>query len=173
MADPLRKRAPRVILLRMRSPKTGHPKGPRKDRSRSTPPAGGVSASPAYTLEQKTDIHARVCDAIASGMSSVKACQLVGVNRNTWAAWVLDGTVDGNSYARAREMCGDVLAEAVIETADDATLDPNDKRVRVDARKWTAARMFPKRWGDKLDVTTDGKPLELAPVVVLPSVASG
>lgn len=152
----------RRILSDMRTPKAGQRKGPSKDQSPTPPAKGGVSAS------DRDAIHAKVCELIASGMSSVKACEQVGVNRNTWAAWVLDGLVDGNSYARAREMCADVLAEAVVSTADDPSIEPNDKRVRVDARKWIAARMFPKRWGDKLDVTTAGEKIELAPVVVLP-----
>lgn len=41
-------------------------------------------------------------------------------------------------------------------------------RLRVDTRKWYTSKIAPKLYGEKLDVTTDGKPL--SGVVVLPPV---
>ena len=70
-------------------------------------------------------------------------------------------------YARAREARADKLAEDIIEIADasenDTYTDENGvertnqevvarARLRVDARKWLAAKMLPKKYGDKLQV---------------------
>ena len=61
-------------------------------------------------------------------------------------------------YARAREERADLLADEVITIADTEE-DPNKARVRIDARKWWAAKVNPKSYGDKADlnVTSDNK----------------
>lgn len=70
-------------------------------------------------------------------------------------------------YARAREAQADKLAEDILQIADDGSNDTYKdddgnvrtehdviarSRLRVDARKWLAGKMAPKRYGDKLDV---------------------
>lgn len=52
-------------------------------------------------------------------------------------------------YARAREERAELIAEDVIEIAD-TEADANKARVRIDARKWAAAKLNPKRYGDKI-----------------------
>jgi hypothetical protein len=39
-------------------------------------------------------------------------------------------------------------------------------RLRVDARKWRISKMQPKKYGDKLDVTSDNKPLNESKVTL-------
>jgi hypothetical protein len=53
--------------------------------------------------------------------------------------------------ARARELGCDALADECIEIADDTTLKPDERRIRIDTRlrligKWS------QRYGDKLTV---------------------
>jgi len=161
----------------MRAPKAGQRTGPSattdQPKKRTPPLSGGVSPSE-YTPEQRAAIHALVCEQIAAGLSGRKACEIVGVPRGLWAKWVVTGLVDGSQYTHAREMCADVHGEGIVEAAETLGLtDPQYARVVVDAKKWTAARMFPKRWGDKLDVTTAGEKIELAPVVILPPQGDG
>ena len=72
-------------------------------------------------------------------------------------SWAIDN-VDGFSarYARAREIQADVLAEDTVEIADTEE-DPQKARVRIDARKWFASKVAPKKYGDRIqqDVTLD------------------
>ena len=93
-----------------------------------------------------------------------------------WMAQSKDYT---ERYARARETQADYLADEIIEISDNDTLDLafNDEgkafvdheniqrsRLRVDARKWVAAKLKPQRYGDKVDHTVanpDGTPLDL------------
>jgi hypothetical protein len=56
-------------------------------------------------------------------------------------------------YARAREQRAEMIAEDVIEIAD-TEFDPQKARVRIDARKWAAAKMNPKNYGDKVETKT-------------------
>ena len=65
-------------------------------------------------------------------------------------------------YEKALQDRADKLAEEIIEIADltpPEGLEPAamsawvaDKRLRVDARKWVAAKLQPKRYGDRIDV---------------------
>lgn len=83
-----------------------------------------------------------------------------------------------NNYTRAREAQADLLADEIIAIADDGSKDTKIRydahgvpykgedtewtsrsRLRVDARKWKASKLAPKKYGDKLDVTTDGDKL--------------
>lgn len=52
-------------------------------------------------------------------------------------------------YARAREERADMLADDVIDISDTET-DAAKARNRMDARKWYAAKLNPKRYGDKV-----------------------
>ena len=42
----------------------------------------------------------------------------------------------------------------------------NRSKVRIDARKWMLGKMQPKKYGDKLDVTTDGEKINNIPNVI-------
>lgn len=64
-------------------------------------------------------------------------------------------------YARAREVQADTYAAEVVEIADqpnkvtklDGTVienDPQRDRLRIDARKWYAGKLAPKKYGDKI-----------------------
>jgi hypothetical protein len=68
-------------------------------------------------------------------------------------------------YMRAREAQADLLAEQILQIADDGTNDTQKdedgkvrvdqdviarSRLRVDARKWLAGKLAPKKYGDKL-----------------------
>lgn len=118
--------------------------------------------------EQRATLHDQICDLITGGMSARAACVEVGVPMSRWMTWLHRGSVDADQYARAMQGRAHALADEIVEVAD-TTDDPQRARVRVDARKWTAARMDPKRWGDRLDVTSNGEKLA-GGVVILPAV---
>jgi len=43
-----------------------------------------------------------------------------------------------------------------IEITDRDDLDPLDKRVRIDARRWIMSKVAPQRYGDKVILGSDG-----------------
>jgi hypothetical protein len=75
----------------------------------------------------------------------------------------------GQQYARAREAQAEYLVDEIVEIADDGTNDYmairdsegeiagwrengeyiQRSRLRVDARKWAASKLAPKKYGDK------------------------
>lgn len=95
--------------------------------------------------------------------------------------WLADPTNDNfrQQYARACEERSEAFIEEILDIADDGHNDwmetyyPNGdakgweengeaiqrSKLRVEARKWYASKMKPKKYGDKIDVTSDGKAL--------------
>ena len=58
------------------------------------------------------------------------------------------------THARARDLQADALDDdiaGVVEEIRNGTLDANAGRVIVWAHQWRAAKMRPKRYGDKID----------------------
>ena len=63
-------------------------------------------------------------------------------------------------YARAREGQAAFYAEQIIAIADEVGEDSQaiaKAKLRIDARKWVAARMAPKHWGNKSEVLVSSK----------------
>lgn len=106
-----------------------------------------------------------VCEQVADCITLREIAASAGVSKGSLISW-LAGYPD--QYARAREAQAETLAEDLLSIADDASRDTytdadgNTKtdqevvarsRLRIDARKWLAGKMAPKKYGDKLDIT--------------------
>ena len=156
------------------------PKSPAKRKPPATKPVG----RPGKFSQAAAD---RICIEIADGRSLRSICRDPGAPRiNTVMRWLADGTNADfrQQYARAREVQADRLAEEILEIADDGSndtyIDENGNartdqdviarsRLRVDARKWLAAKMAPKKYGDKLlaeHTGADGGPINQSLSVV-------
>jgi terminase small subunit-like protein len=98
-----------------------------------------------YTLKIAQDI----CDRIASGKSLVRVCKAMKLTYSTVMRWLEQHEEFREMYAQAREYQADYLADEVIDIADNNKLSPESRRVRVDARKWKAAKLRPKKYGDR------------------------
>ena len=81
---------------------------------------------------------------------------------STVMAWLFrkDEAREGfvEQYQRAREAQAEVLADGLIELSDppkgdqpDDNVAVNRSRLRVDTRKWVAARLLPRRYGDRVE----------------------
>jgi hypothetical protein len=105
-----------------------------------------------------------VCERIGDAKSLDVIATEAGVSKGTLIAWLADYP---DQYARAREAQADKFAEDIIAIADDGRNDTytDDKgnvvvdndviarsRLRVDARKWLASKMAPKKYGEKVAV---------------------
>ena len=69
--------------------------------------------------------------------------------------WLIATDERAKRYARAREVQAHRFASEIVEIADDGSLAPDDRRVRVDARKWVAQRMCRSAYGDYVKQDTD------------------
>lgn len=112
-------------------------------------------------------------DAIAQAKSTLEGAAIIGVNQSTIFDWLDRHEEFAKRYARAKEAAADFIVEEMLEIADDARNDfvENDKghitldteavmrsRLRIDTRKWLAAKLRPKRYGDALDLNHGVQP---------------
>jgi hypothetical protein len=113
--------------------------------------------------EYTPEMAATICARLAEGEPLTRMCKEPDMpNVVTVYRWMAKHEEFCKLYARAREDQADTMADQIIDIADE-TGDPHDKRVRVDARKWIAAKLKPKRYGDKqIHTGPDG---ESAPVL--------
>nr|WP_179954010.1 terminase small subunit protein [Denitrobaculum tricleocarpae] len=93
-------------------------------------------------------------------------------------------------YARAREAQADAIFDEILEIVDDGTNDWVERtnsdgskytvvdhehvsrsKLRVDARKWIAAKLAPKKYGDEKTINIKKSPLDDADPSVLARLA--
>ena len=85
-------------------------------------------------------------------------------NLSTFLEWVAKDEAIAEQYARALNVRQAILFDEVVDLADDSKGDVQRNRLQVDARKWALSKMNPKKYGDKIDHTTDGKPMVTPPI---------
>jgi len=106
----------------------------------------------AYTPE----IAEAICDKLAEGLSLVAICKDEAMpGLRTVMRWAAERTDFGIEYARAREAQAETMDDMILTTAEKAGADPQAARVKIDAYKWRAAKLAPKRYGDKTLVGSD------------------
>jgi hypothetical protein len=109
-----------------------------------------------YKPEEIAAHKATICERIASGESLKAICESQGMpSRETVYVWLASDSEFSDKYARAREDQADYYADEIIDIADKDS-DPNKARVRIDARKWKASKLQPKKYGDKIDLNHTG-----------------
>lgn len=125
--------------------------------------------------EYSQQVADEICEAISTTNKSLKTiCQPENMPAvRTVLYWLHTNEPFLHQYTRAKEEQADFLAEEIIEIADDSSNDTiqgeygpmenrewvNRSRLRVDARKWVASKLKPKKYGDKMDVTSGDKPI--------------
>lgn len=138
-------------------------------------PKRAQKAKPAHPLmlngkdwdREKTMAH--ICDQLATssrGLGKILASGYEGLRMPTYTAvmeWLQEEPALAERYARAKEAQADFMADEITEIADEMPpLDGDGKRMdsahvswqknRIDARKWAAAKLRPKKYGDKLEL---------------------
>ena len=103
------------------------------------------------------ELTARICERLAVGESLRSICRDDAMpSMASIFLWLSKHPEFSEQYARAREAQAESHADRIVEIADDDTIDPNHKRIMVDARKWVASKLKPKRYGDKAEVEHKG-----------------
>jgi hypothetical protein len=114
---------------------------------------------------------------ISEGTPASKVYKKHKVSHTTFHEWVKRKEWI-EKYACAKEDRAYKIFEEILEIADDKTEDVviidgkkymnaefvQRSRLRIDARKWFLSKMLPRKFGEKIDITTNGG--EMAPVVV-------
>ena len=136
---------------------------------------------PLKTVEERgkagfnQDLADKICELLSIGWTLKKICNTPGMpNRATIWRWTQADPFFKLQYEEARDFQCDYLADEIISISDDASLDikGEDKygntiydkdhilrsRLMVDSRKWFCAKVRPRRYGEKPEVTMVIKP---------------
>lgn len=128
------------------------------------------------------DMALAICERLADGESLRAICKDDDMPaRSTVFRWLSLEEGFSDLYARAKEEAAELFAEEIVEIADEectmvraekhgAKPDTDDglvevvfdstavarNRLRVDARKWVAAKLKPRKYGDKIQQELSG-----------------
>lgn len=114
------------------------------------------------------EIADEICEGLIEGKSLRSICLRDDMpSAGTVCRWLGDSQTFREQYERARDAQADTLADEIIDIADDGSNDfmgDDEKyngdavarsKLRVDARKWVAAKLKPKKYGDKQLIGSD------------------
>lgn len=147
-------------------------------------PIKNVGGRPSIYTE---DLANEICSRLAKGTSLRIICMEENMpNPDTVYNWVFinkGADMEGKNgfsdkYAHARQIQAENMFDEILEIADDGSNDymtitkgetsynvedrevTNRSRLRVDSRKWYLSKVLPKKFADKIDVTSDGKAIQ-------------
>lgn len=89
---------------------------------------------------------------VFEGMSLNESLKKHGVSRTLFYAVVKENLKMEELYMRARHSSVERMVEQLIEIADDQEVDPHRARNMIDVRKWTASKLIPHTYGDRIDL---------------------
>lgn len=117
-----------------------------------------------------------LCARLALGLSLRTVCKASDMPAvRTVFNWLGKHEDFVQQYTRAKEASADAMAEEILYITDtpklgrETTVKPDGgvetkkgdmlghRKLQVDTRKWLMAKLQPKKYGDKLDMTTNGK----------------
>lgn len=128
-----------------------------------------------YTPDELAKLKATICERIANGESLRQILETDGMPASsTVFKWLSDDASFSEQYARAREAQADAVFDDILSIADDGRNDWMQRnygeetrwvengeairrsQLRIDARKWMAGKLKPKKYGERLDLHHSG-----------------
>ena len=147
------------------------PKATKQAQGSTTPAKKPVAPQktgrPTKFNQQTADL---ICMMLSEGMSlrQILKADTVGAlpAQSTVYEWLIRHPLFAEQYARAREEQADTNADEILEIADEHPPEYTDEKGRtsldityiqwqknrIEARKWTAAKLRPKKYGDRMAV---------------------
>lgn len=104
----------------------------------------------------------KICKAVAASQSGLRKTLEDDPELPAYGCvleWLQRYAQFSSAYAQAKKQQIEAMAEDIIDISRDESLEPNDKRIRVDTLKWLLSKLIPKTYGDKLDLTSGGEAL--------------
>lgn len=115
-----------------------------------------------------------ICHRLAAGETLTKICRDAHMPCTTTVHnWAADDPEFFSAYARARILQAQTLADQCVDISDDGRNDTKlddegnviidhdhiqRSRLRVDTRKWMAAKLYPKKYGEQVRHAVGGDP---------------
>jgi len=119
------------------------------------------------------DIAVKICRLLAEGNSLRSICEENDdlPEARTVHYWLVDPSKETffQQYKRAREIQAEMMYDALIEESEEDVIVGDDKsdgarvqaqKLKVTTKMWVLSKMLPKKFGDKLDVTSGGDKIQ-------------
>lgn len=128
-----------------------------------------------------------VCELIESTPNSISSiCLMIKptISKQSFYDYMrIVGDEAKDRYARAKEIQCNIIADDMYDIADDGSNDlmtiikgnedyeienkevTNRSRLRIDTRKWLLSKLLPKKFGEKIDLSTNGESLNKQPII--------
>src|SRR5262245_54676583 len=138
---------------------------PPRTKTPSTQVPAKIERPTKYSIEWAE----RFCELLAQGQSVRQICSQPGQpDKSQVYRWLDENGDFRDQYARAREAQADKFFKECIEIADAATQENcNVARLRVDTRKWAAARLAPKKYSDQIAHDVKGRGVNFQPQILI------
>lgn len=138
-------------------------------------------SGPGRPSKYSQELADKICEITATSNRGINSiAKELGISATVVFNWLLDDDKKDfvEKYTRAKQLQAEFLAEEILDIADDSRKDTieheefgampdhewmNRSRLRVDTRKWLMSKLMPKKYGDKLDLTTQGE--KITPVI--------
>lgn len=137
---------------------------------------------------------AQICELIADGASVRAVCASEDMPaKSTVFRWLTENKSFQDQYTRAKEAQVEVLADEILEIADDGSNDwmvrytngggdapgwtlngehVQRSRLRLDSRKWLLSKMAPKKYGERIQQDHTHSVSFVDEIAALPNVAA-
>ena len=145
------------------------------------------------TPKQQKDLFMEICEAVVDNNTSFKReMENKKINISVFNKIILANPELAEVYQATRLARADYLFEEIVEIADtpiigdEVTIEQDEKgvvtktitkkgdqyrhrQIQIDARKWSAQRMNPFKFGDKIDITSDNKAINQITMFEIPN----
>lgn len=127
--------------------------------------------------EYSDEIVDKILNELANSSKGLqKICKENNISTPKFREFIVSNKEAGNKYAHARSLQIECIENEITDlceemankiesgsvTPDIASAAVSNLRIRVEALKWLLSKLAPKKYGDKLDVTSDNKPVQVA-----------
>ena len=104
------------------------------------------------------DLADLICERLMCGESLRQICSDESMpNRSTVMRWMASDDAFATKCARARDEQAELMDDLILDTANACTGETfQADRVKISAYQWRAAKLKPKKYGDKVEQTHVG-----------------
>lgn len=116
----------------------------------------------------------KICAELAEGVSLRGVCMKDDMpSLSSVFNWFRTQPTFLEQYARAKQESADAMAEEIVNISDDALADAqagsenkavnavvHAHKLKIETRKWLMSKMKPKKYGEKVDVTSGGETIK-------------
>jgi len=113
-----------------------------------------------------------ICEEVANGFNvkTVLRSKEEYPDFSTWCRWKRENEELRNLYVNAMQDKSESELEEIDHIRDllkAGEIEPSSANVLIQTSKWLNSKFYPKMFGDKVDVTTDGKQLPTAGAITV------